>query len=91
MARLRRASGVREHDLVARARVLRESVDPLLPRLAGDAPKDRFDRLRAELEAAAGDGVDVIRDRLLGAVAAWAGAIDDDRSVLVARYVGGPS
>jgi hypothetical protein len=50
VARLRRASGVREHDLVARARALRESVDPLLPRLAGDAPRDRFDRLRAELE-----------------------------------------
>ncbi|MCI4365648.1 MAG: hypothetical protein L3K10_06280 [Thermoplasmata archaeon] len=50
MARLRRASGVREHDLVARARVLRESVDPLLPRLTGDAPRERFARLRADLE-----------------------------------------
>lgn len=50
MARARRASGVREHDLVARAKVLRESVDPLLPRLTGDAPKEKFDRLRADLE-----------------------------------------
>jgi serine phosphatase RsbU (regulator of sigma subunit) len=57
----------------------------------GDGIMFGEDRLRAELEAAAGDGVDVIRDRLLGAVAAWAVAIDDDRSVLVARYVGGPS
>jgi hypothetical protein len=50
MARARRASGVREHDLVARAKVLRESVDSLLPRLTGDAPHERFDRLRADLE-----------------------------------------
>ena len=50
MARVRRASGVREHDLVARAKVLRESVDPLLPRLTGDAPREKFDRLRADLE-----------------------------------------
>lgn len=35
---------------MARARALRESVDPLLPRLSGDAPRDRFDRLRQELE-----------------------------------------
>jgi hypothetical protein len=41
---------VREHDLVARAKVLRESVDPLVPRLSGDAPRDRFDRLRSDLE-----------------------------------------
>ncbi len=50
MTRPHRASGVREHDLVARARALRDSVDPLLPRLSGDAPRDRFDRLRADLE-----------------------------------------
>ncbi len=50
MARVRRASGVREHDLVARAKVLRESVDPLLPRLTDDAPREKFDRLRADLE-----------------------------------------
>jgi hypothetical protein len=50
MARLRRASGVREHDLVARAKVLRDSVDSLLPRLTGDAPRDKFDRLREDLE-----------------------------------------
>ena len=50
MARVRRASGVREHDLVARAKVLRGSVDSLLPRLGPDCPRDRFDRRRAELE-----------------------------------------
>jgi len=51
MARLHKGSGVREHDLVARAKVLRESVDPLLPRRTPDCPADRFDRLREELEA----------------------------------------
>ncbi len=50
MARVRRASGVREHDLVARAKVLRGSVDPLLPRLGPECPHERFDRRRAELE-----------------------------------------
>jgi len=51
MPRLRRGSGVREHDLVARAKALRESVDPLLPRRTPDCPADRFDRLRDDLEA----------------------------------------
>jgi hypothetical protein len=50
VARVRRASGVREHDLVARAKVLRESVDPLLPRLGPECARDRFERRRAELE-----------------------------------------
>lgn len=50
MARVRRGSGVREHDLVARAKALRESVDPLLPRLGPECPSDRFDRRREELE-----------------------------------------
>ncbi|MGI0071945.1 MAG: hypothetical protein ACRECT_07795 [Thermoplasmata archaeon] len=50
MARVRRGSGVRENDLVARAKVLRESVDPLLPRRTRDCPPEKFDRLRAELE-----------------------------------------
>jgi hypothetical protein len=50
MPRVRKATGVREHDLVARAKALRESVDPLLPRLTPDCPTDRFDRLRADLE-----------------------------------------
>jgi hypothetical protein len=50
MARIRKGSGVREHDLVARAKVLRESVDTLLPRLTPDCPTDRFDRRRSELE-----------------------------------------
>ncbi|HXY46873.1 MAG TPA: hypothetical protein VEK13_03110 [Thermoplasmata archaeon] len=50
MARIRKGSGVREHDLTARAKVLRESIDSLLPRLTPDCPTDRFDRRRAELE-----------------------------------------
>ncbi len=50
MARERRGSGVRERDLVSRAKALRESVEPLLPRLTAEAPRDRFDRLRADLE-----------------------------------------
>ncbi|HTT35506.1 MAG TPA: hypothetical protein VMH78_06535 [Thermoplasmata archaeon] len=48
--RVRRVSGGREGELLHRAAELRKSVDPLLPRLAGDAPRDRFDRLRAELD-----------------------------------------
>jgi hypothetical protein len=50
LARIRKASGIREHDLVARAKALSGSVDPLLPRLTPDCPTDRFDRLRGELE-----------------------------------------
>jgi hypothetical protein len=61
VARLHRASGIREKDLVVRARALRESVDPLLPRLSGDAPKDRFDRLRADLEEIRAERDDVDR------------------------------
>jgi len=50
VARIHKASGVREHDLIARAKLLRGTVDPLLPRLGPDCPRDRFDRRRAELE-----------------------------------------
>jgi hypothetical protein len=50
MARIRKGSGVREHDLLARAKSLRESVDPLIPRLTPECPTERFDRRRAELE-----------------------------------------
>jgi hypothetical protein len=50
MARIRRGSGVREQDLVARAKALRARVDGLLPRLTPDCPTERFDRLREELE-----------------------------------------
>ena len=50
MARIRRGSGVREADLLARAKALRGSVEPLLPKLSADCPRDRFDRLRQELE-----------------------------------------
>jgi hypothetical protein len=51
MPRIRKGTGVREHDLLARAKILRESVDPLLPRRTRDCPPERFDRLRADLEA----------------------------------------
>jgi hypothetical protein len=50
VARVHKASGVRERDLIARAKLLRGTVDPLLPRLGPDCPPDRFDRRRAELE-----------------------------------------
>ncbi len=50
MPRLHKGSGLREADLVARAKALRSSVEPLLPKLTEDCPKDRFERLRAELE-----------------------------------------
>lgn len=50
MARIRRGSGVREQDLVGRAKALLDRVDGLLPRLTPDCPTDRFDRLRYELE-----------------------------------------
>jgi hypothetical protein len=61
VARLHRASGIREKDLVVRARALRESVDPLLPRLTGDAPREKFDRMRADLEEVRGERDDVDR------------------------------
>ncbi|HXW66500.1 MAG TPA: hypothetical protein VEL82_01245 [Thermoplasmata archaeon] len=68
MARLRRGSGVREHDLVARAKVLRESVDPLLPKRTADCPPERFAKLRTELE-----GVREARDddKRLGWLTRW--------------------
>ncbi len=50
MPRVHRGSGIRSQDLISRAKALRESVDPLLPKLTPDCPRDRFDRLRAELE-----------------------------------------
>ena len=50
MARIHKGSGVREQDLLARARTLAGSVDPLLPRLVAGCPPERFDRRRAELE-----------------------------------------
>jgi len=59
--KLRHASGVREHDLIDRAERLRESVDGLLPRLTPGADRDRFDKLRAELEAVREDREDAKR------------------------------
>lgn len=54
MARLRRASGVREADLLSRAKALRSDVGPLLPKLSPQCPTERFDRLREELEGVRG-------------------------------------
>jgi hypothetical protein len=48
--RIRRASGGREGELLHRASTLREKVDSLLPTLQGDAPREKFDSVRAELE-----------------------------------------
>jgi hypothetical protein len=48
--RARRASGGREGDLIRRATKLRESVEPLLPKLTPQCPTDRFDKLREDLE-----------------------------------------
>ena len=50
MARLRRISAVRKEDLLERAKALRGSVEPLLPKLTADCPTDRFDHLRSDLE-----------------------------------------
>jgi hypothetical protein len=48
--RAHKGSNVRERDLLARAKALRESVEPLLPRRTHDCPPEKFDRLKAELE-----------------------------------------
>lgn len=50
MPRIRRISAVRKEDLLDRGKVLRGTVEPLLPKLTKDCPTDRFDRLREELE-----------------------------------------
>jgi hypothetical protein len=50
MARLRRISAVRKEDLLDRAKVLRGSVESLLPKLTSDCPPDKFDRLRSDFE-----------------------------------------
>jgi len=65
VARIHKGSGVREHDLIARAKVLRGSVEPLLPRLGPECPPERFDRRRTELEEVREDRDDERRlDRL---------------------------
>lgn len=48
--RIRRGSGSREEELLARAEKLRDSVDPLLPRPAPGASLEPFSRLREKLE-----------------------------------------
>ena len=68
MARLRKSSGLREADLVARAKALRQSVDPLLPKLTEDCPTERFDRLRSALEEIREASDD---ERRLGRLARW--------------------
>ncbi len=68
MARLHKGSGLREADLLARAKALRSGVDALLPKLGPDCPSDRFDRLRAELEEVRAAAED---DRRLARLARW--------------------
>jgi len=68
MARVRKGSGLREADLLGRAKALRASVDPLLPRLTPDCPGDRFERLRTELEEVRGWADD---ERRLARLARW--------------------
>jgi len=50
MPRIRKASGIREKDLVTRAKALKADVGLLIPRTTPECPTDRFDRLRVELE-----------------------------------------
>ncbi|AUX40491.1 phosphoserine phosphatase [Sorangium cellulosum] len=45
-----------------------------------------LDRLCATVEAAQSAPVEVIRDRILGAVEGWCPSLDDDITILVARY-----
>jgi len=68
MPRLRKGSSLREADLLARAKALRASVEPLLPKLTADCPTDRFDRLRADLEEVRDSAED---ERRLGRLARW--------------------
>ena len=72
MARVRKGSSLREADLLSRAKALRSSVEPLLPRLTDDCPTERFDRLRAELEEVRAAAED---ERRLRRLARWGDAI----------------
>jgi hypothetical protein len=72
MPRVHRGSGLREADLVARAKALRQSVEPLLPKLTPDCPRDRFDRLRAELEEVRESADD---EKRLARLSRWGDAI----------------
>ena len=68
MPRVRKGSGLREADLLARAKALRATVEPLLPKLTPDCPRDRFDRLRADLEEVRGSAED---ERRLARLSRW--------------------
>lgn len=68
MPRIRRGSGVREADLVARAKALRGSVEPLLPRLTPECPPERFEKLRRELETVRAEQED---EKRLGRLSRW--------------------
>ncbi len=84
MPRIRRASGVREQDLIARAKSLRGSVDALLPRLTPECAPERFEKLRGELEA-----VREARDdaKLLDRVARWGDPIARSYAGLLKFYL----
>lgn len=66
--RLRRGSGSREEDLLARAKELRKSVDPLLPQCAAGVDPDSFGKLREKLEEVRADREDA---KLLERHARW--------------------
>jgi hypothetical protein len=72
MPRVRKGSGLREADLLARAKALKASVEPLLPKLTPDCPTERFDRLREQLEEVRGSADD---ERRLARLARWGDAI----------------
>lgn len=82
--RIRRASGSREDELVRRATRLRQSVDPLLPRLAGEADRASYDKLRQALEAVREDRDDAAR---LGRVGRFADPLVRAYAGLLAFYL----
>lgn len=84
MPRIRRASGVREQDLIARAKVLRGSIEGLLPRRTAECPPERFDKLREELEA-----VRAARDdaRRLDRMARWGDSLARSYAGLLKFYL----
>jgi serine phosphatase RsbU (regulator of sigma subunit) len=50
-----------------------------------------LERLVAAVEAAAHRPVDAIRDQIVDAVKGWSSSLDDDVTLLVARYTGSPA
>ncbi len=84
MPRIRRASGVREQDLIARAKALRVSYDSLLPRRSPECPPERFERLAQELEEVRGARDDAKR---LERLARWGDPIARSYAGLLKFYL----